>query len=112
MVKRRFGATGKPVMVPMKAAAKAKMMGGRLYEDGSVGGSGQLRGSKASVPYAQLKGSKAGWVPPSYAGDLKGSKAAPKPPPPGANAGVKTRPTAPQPTVKARALPKPPPKRR
>jgi hypothetical protein len=48
MVKKRFGATGKPVAVSVKAVAQAKARGGRLYEDGSVGGSGQLRGSKAS----------------------------------------------------------------
>jgi len=83
----RFGAAGKPTPVPSKAVAAAKARGGRLYEDGSVGGSGQLRGSKAA-PNARAV---------ERANPNASFKRAPAPP---------TKPVA-----KVKGLPKPPPRR-
>lgn len=84
----KFGPTGNPVRVKNSAIRKAKTRGGRLYEDGSVTGSGQLRGSKAA-PNARAM-----------------ERANP-------NASFKrpgARPPTPQPAAVAKTLPKPPPK--
>lgn len=58
----------KPVLIQRSAIAKAGRRGGRLYEDGNVGGSGQTRGSKAAPGPSRASANRAGSIGAYHAG--------------------------------------------